>query len=50
MKFERPVLLHHLIKQLVNANVTMMDRYLPGIVQVIHGVASPSEAIARIED
>jgi hypothetical protein len=38
-----------LIRQLVHANVTMMDRYLPGVVQIIHGVASPTTAIAQIE-
>lgn len=38
-----------LIKQIVYANVTMMDEYLPGIVAVIQQDVSPQEAIARIE-
>jgi hypothetical protein len=38
-----------LIKHLVYANVTMMDRYYSGIVAVAHGGADPAEAIAAIE-
>jgi hypothetical protein len=38
-----------LIKQLVYANVTMMDEYLPGIMSVIDGDVSPLDAIAQIE-
>ncbi len=38
-----------LIKQLVYANVTMMDEYLPGIMSVIYGDVSPEDAIAQIE-
>jgi len=38
-----------LIKQMVYANVTMMDRYLPGIMSVIYSNVSPSDAIAQIE-
>ncbi len=38
-----------LIRQLVDANVTMMDKYLPGINLVIDGEASPEDAIAQIE-
>jgi len=38
-----------LIKRLVYANVTMMDEYLPGIMSVIYGNASPVDAIAQIE-
>jgi hypothetical protein len=38
-----------LIKQLVYANVTMMDEYLPGIMSIIYGNASPEDAIAQIE-
>jgi hypothetical protein len=34
-----------LIKQLVYANVTMMDEYLPGIMSVIYGDVSPVDAI-----
>lgn len=38
-----------LIKQLVYANLTMMDEYLPGIRVVIEGDMSPEDAIAKIE-
>jgi hypothetical protein len=38
-----------LIKQLVYANVTMMDEYLPGIISVIDGDVLPKDAIAQIE-
>lgn len=38
------------IKKLVYANVTMMDRYLPGIKSVISGKMPPSEAIRLIEE
>jgi hypothetical protein len=38
-----------LIKQLVYANVTMMDEYLPGIMSIIYGNASPEDAIAQVE-
>lgn len=38
-----------LIKNLVYANVRMMDRYLPAITQVIEGHASPQAAIASVE-
>lgn len=38
-----------LIQRLVYANVMMMDEYLPGILSVIYGNVSPSEAIAQIE-
>lgn len=38
-----------LIKQMVYANVTMMDEYLPGIMAVIESEVEVSEAISRIE-
>jgi hypothetical protein len=38
-----------LLKQLVYANVMMMDEYLPGIMSVMYGNVSPVEAIAQIE-
>ncbi len=38
-----------LIGQLVYANVLTMDRYLPGLMNVIYGGLSPTTAIARIE-
>jgi hypothetical protein len=39
-----------LIKQLVYANVMMMDTYLPGIFSVIYGNVEPKDAIAQIEE
>ena len=38
-----------LIKQMVYANVMMMDRYLPGIMQVIYSNVSPLDAVMQIE-
>jgi hypothetical protein len=38
-----------LIKQVVYANVNMMDEYLPGIRSVIVGEMTPAEAIQAIE-
>ncbi|GET35956.1 YbjN domain-containing protein [Microseira wollei] len=38
-----------LIKQLVYANVMMMDQYLPGIMSVIYGEVEAVDAIAQIE-
>jgi hypothetical protein len=38
-----------LVRQLVVANVLMMDRYLPGVMAVAFGDASPAQAIMRIE-
>jgi hypothetical protein len=38
-----------LIKQLVYANVTMMDEYLPGIKSVIESDVEPKDAIRSIE-
>ena len=38
-----------LIRQVVAANVLMMDRYLPGLMSVLYGGATPAQAIASIE-
>jgi hypothetical protein len=38
-----------IIKRLVYANVTMMDEYLPGIINVIEKDVSPVDAIGSIE-
>ncbi|HEX8845922.1 MAG TPA: YbjN domain-containing protein [Pyrinomonadaceae bacterium] len=38
-----------LVRQLVYANVRLTGRYLPGILALIEGSATPTEAIARIE-
>jgi hypothetical protein len=39
-----------LVGNMVYTSVLMMDRYLPGIMRVIYGNASPSEALAEIEE
>ena len=38
-----------LMKRLVYTNVNVMDQYMPGIMEVIYGGASPTEAIAKVE-
>lgn len=38
-----------LVRQLVYANVMIVDQYLPGIMAVIYGNVSPIEAIAKVE-
>jgi hypothetical protein len=38
-----------LIKNVVYANVVMMDRYLPGILAIINGDVTPETAIQMIE-
>lgn len=38
-----------LLRQLIYTNVLTMDRYLPAIMSVIYGNASPEQAIAQIE-
>ena len=42
-------LTENLIRQVVYANLTLMDRYLPGLLAVSAGVA-PKDAIAQIEE
>jgi hypothetical protein len=49
-KVDNSPLIFDLIKDLVYTNIWMMDRYLPGIISVINGDASPSEAIRLIEE
>ncbi|MDJ0620578.1 MAG: YbjN domain-containing protein [Calothrix sp. MO_192.B10] len=39
-----------LVRQLVYANLMIMDRYLPGIMAVIYGNVSAVDAIAQIEN
>jgi hypothetical protein len=39
-----------LIKQLVYANIMMMDHYIPGIQAVINGRLSAAEAISQVEN
>jgi hypothetical protein len=38
-----------LIRNIVYTNVIVMDRYLPGIMQVIYGQVSPADAIREVE-
>ncbi len=38
-----------LVRQVVYSNVIMMDRYLPGLLKVIYGGMSPSDAIGEID-
>ncbi len=38
-----------LIKTMVYTNVRMMDKYLPGLMSVIYGDLSPTDAIAQVE-
>lgn len=38
-----------MVKTMVYTNVLMMDRYLPGIMNVVYGGVSPADAIAQIE-
>jgi hypothetical protein len=38
-----------LVRNAVYMNVLMMDRYLPGIMAVLYGDVSPSEAIVQVE-
>ena len=38
-----------LVQNAVYLNVLMMDKYLPGIMSVVYGDASPVEALAKIE-
>ena len=38
-----------LMKRIVYDNVGVMDKYLPGVMSVIYGGASPTEAIAKVE-
>jgi len=39
-----------MIRQMVYANVIIMDRYLPGIMRVIYGSFTPLEALESVED
>ena len=46
---EGATLTHSLCRQIVVANVFMMDRYLPGLIAVISGAQTPAQAVANIE-
>lgn len=39
-----------LIKPLVYTNVLMMDKYLPGVMEVLYADVSAEQAIRKIED
>jgi hypothetical protein len=39
-----------LIKQMVYANVMILDRYLPGILRVCYGDGDPEAEVARVEN
>jgi hypothetical protein len=39
-----------LLRHIVYANVTTLDRYLPGIIAVLAGSQSPAEAVAAIDE
>lgn len=39
-----------LIRNLVYMNCMMMDRYLPGVLGIIHGGLSPVDAVAKVEN
>lgn len=38
-----------LMKRMVYDNVGVMDKYMPGIMAVVYGGASPTEAISKVE-
>ena len=46
---EGTALTHSLCRQIVVANVFIMDRYLPGLMAVISGAQTPAQAVANIE-
>ena len=39
-----------LVRNVVYANVMQMDRYLPGILDIIHGDVSAEQAIEKVEN
>jgi len=39
-----------LLKQVIYANVVIMDRYLPGLLRVIYGAGDPAAEIEKIEN
>jgi hypothetical protein len=49
LDLERTPLTHDLIRPAVYANVASMDRYLPGILKILHSEIAAAEAIAQIE-
>lgn len=38
-----------MVRTMVYTNVLMMDKYLPGIMNVIYGGVSPADAVAQVE-
>jgi hypothetical protein len=49
LDFEEQPLTHNLIKFAIYPAVQTMDRYMPGLMRVIYGSATPHEAIEEIE-
>jgi hypothetical protein len=49
LDFEDVALTPELIRNVIYPAVQTMDRYLPGLMEVIYGNRSPAEAIAEIE-
>jgi hypothetical protein len=49
LDFEGEPLTTPLIKNAIYPAVQTMDRYLPGLMSVVYGDKSPSEAITEIE-
>ncbi len=40
----------HLVKDLVYGNLLTMDRYLPGLMTLLYGAATPEQAVAQVEN
>ncbi len=49
LQLENTVLTTDLLRPLVFDNVVVMDKYLPGLLAVMAGTATPAEAIAAVE-
>ena len=49
LDFEGETLSHEWLKHAIYPAVQTMDRYLPGMMNVLYGGVSPAEAIAEIE-
>ncbi len=50
LDFENQALTATLIRNAVQPAVRTLDRYLPGLLRVIFGGASPAEAVAEVEE
>ena len=47
---ESTALSFELVRNVVYANVMQMDRYLPGLMAVLGGQATPADAIDQVEN